>query len=138
MYTLIDENVTAGGVATLTTSNNPIRMGYSPGGTVPFDGRVIRLVVNDILFVCFCQASAWNIHSIAGVDAISSLPVNLVGGATIERETKTSLFPEFYPLFVRFNSPGFGTPFQFRQLALYDHDLDDKAITSLVLENSIT
>lgn len=138
VYTLIDEDVTASGTATIETSNNAIRLGASPGGTLPFDGIVIRFYVNDVLFVCFCQISEWNIHSVSGLDQINSLTVNLVGGATVERETKTSLFPEFFPLYVRFNKPGLGTSFQFSQIGLYDHELNEKAITSLVLENSIT
>lgn len=137
-WTLVEEDVTAAGVATIETSNLPVRLGASPAGTEPFVGDIYLCQVNEVLDIRFSNSEEWNVNSISGMDETVVHTVTLNGGATVERERKDSIFPEFFPIYVKYNKPGAGTPFQFSQLALYDHELSGKAVNSLVLENSIT
>lgn len=141
-WTSIEDDVTAGGIATIETSNNPVRIGASPGGTEPFDGRAYSLKVLDgstlVLYANFSNTTEWVETSTAGDDETGTHTISLNGEATIDLLEKESLFPEYFPLGVTVHQSGFPLTYQFSKLAIYDHALNEVAIMGLFAENDIS
>lgn len=140
-WELLDEDVTAGGTVTLDTSNADVRVGSYPDAE-SFVGRVYSFKVFSgsslVAHADFSNPNNWSITSVDGDDETGNHTVVLNGGATIQVRNKPDFFPDFFPLGMTVFESGQPLPFQFSQMAVYDHTLDEIAIEGLVAENNIT
>lgn len=130
------------GVATPDTSNNPLRIG-SQTGFEAFDGHVYEArILNGIggtpvYDSNFHDPVEWNVNSVSGVGGTGKT-TTLHGEATIVEQRKADIFPAEFPIGLTVHQSGFDYLYQFSQLALYDHVLNEVAMNGLYLENSIT